>query len=316
MRALGPEGMVAAVRQANFRTTQLGAAGSASTLDHVTCPDVSLDMASVGSAMLFEGAMATGLYTITAITRCPVPGHSYNFASTVQDGCLAFYPPASQVAAMIPGGYANATLTIPEDRFLRSVETCFPEIPAAVLRRANGVRLPAAEFEPIRRLIAAVRSAMDDPEGPLASPQVRAHLEADLLDAFLNALREGWRMRVPPPGIRLGRRYQLLAKARELLNDHRASPLPVASVCAELGLSRRNLEYLFHDLLGISPAAYLKCKRMNEVRAALLRSAPTRGLVKRLALEGGFWHLGHFANDYCKLFGESPVCSLGRHPDR
>jgi AraC-like DNA-binding protein len=314
-RPVGPEALVAAVRDANFRPTQLGAGGAESTLAQVRCPHAALDMVELGPAMLFEGTMSAGHYTITAITRCPTPGHSYTFASAFVDGCIGFYPPGGQVNVMIPKGYANATLTIPRDRFLRAVDTCFPEIPMAMLRHGAGMRVPAAEFGTIRRLVAAVRTAMDDPEQPLASARARTHLEADLLAAFLTALREGCGLLVPPPDIRLGKRYQLLTRARELLDADPTEPVPVTRLCAELGLSRRSLEYLFDDTLGISPAVYFKRRRLNGVRAALLRTEPERGLVKRLALDWGFWHLGHFARDYRNLFGESPVRTLGKCPD-
>ncbi|MCF7674971.1 MAG: helix-turn-helix domain-containing protein [Akkermansiaceae bacterium] len=313
-RTFGPEALVAVVRHANFRATQLGVGDSPSTLAHVRCPQVSLDMLELGSAMLFKGAMAADLYTITAIIRCPTPGHSYNFASAFADGCIGFYPPGGQAEAMIPRGYGNATLTIPGDRFRQAVDTCFPELPAAVLRHGAGMKVPAPEFRAVQRLVEIVRATMADPEQPLASALAREHLEAELMAAFLTALRGGCGLLVPPPDVRIGRRYQLLARARELVDAHLTEPMPIDRLCAELGLSRRSLEYLFNDLLGISPAVYLKRMRLNGVRAALLRSEPERGIVKRLALDWGFWHWGHFSKDYGYLFGESPACTCGKQP--
>jgi AraC family transcriptional regulator, ethanolamine operon transcriptional activator len=34
--------------------------------------------------------------------------------------------------------------------------------------------------------------------------------------------------------------------------------------------------------------------------------------VKKIALDSGFWHLGHFAKDYHALFGENPSETLRR----
>lgn len=313
-RSLGPEALVAAVCNANFRPTQLGAGRSVSTLEHVRCPHAALDMVQLGSAMLFEGTMAANHYSITVITRCPSPGHSYNFASAFRDGYIGFYPPGGQVDVMFPRGYANATLTVPRERFLRAVDTCFPEIPVSMLRHGAGMKAPAAEFKALRRLVAAVRTAMADPARPLASAVARQFLEADLLAVFLTVLRQACGLLAPPRDIRLAKRYQILARARALLDAHPTAPVPVARLCAELRLSRRSLEYLFVDTLGVSPAVYCKCRRLNAVRAALRCAGPERGLVKRLALDWGFWHLGHFAADYRTLFGESPSRTVGKQP--
>jgi len=312
-RAFGPEGLVGVVRHSNLSSIRLGAGGSCTTLAHVRCPHAAVDLVELGSAMLFEGTMPADFYSITAVTRCPAPGHSFNFSSGFVDGFIGFYPPGGQVAAMIPKGYANATLTVPRDRFLRAVGSFCPEIPDPVLRRGAGIKVPAAEFAAIRGLVAAIRAAIDDPDQPLAGTLAAEHLEVDLLAAFLTALQEGL---AQPPDVRLGKRYQLLARARDLLDDHPSEPFPLARLCAELGLGRRSLEYLFNDLLGIGPADYLRRRRLHKVRAALLCAEPERGVIKRLALEWGFWHFGHFNSHYRALFGETPTCTLGRGSGR
>jgi AraC family ethanolamine operon transcriptional activator len=74
-----------------------------------------------------------------------------------------------------------------------------------------------------------------------------------------------------------------------------------------LGVSPATLGEAFHSALGISPHRYLKLRRLNMVRAALLRHerAPQL-LVKSVALAHGFWHLGQFSRDYRDHFGEAP----------
>jgi len=75
-------------------------------------------------------------------------------------------------------------------------------------------------------------------------------------------------------------------------------------------VSERTLGYAFKDVTGISPAAYLRAIRLNRVRRGLLHSAPGQTLVKTIACEHGFWHLGQFSHDYRQLFGQSPSETL------
>jgi hypothetical protein len=48
------------------------------------------------------------------------------------------------------------------------------------------------------------------------------------------------------------------------------------------------------------------------VRQALESAGPEPPLVKTVALDHGFWHLGHFACDYRDLFGETPSETVAR----
>ncbi|MEN9974421.1 MAG: hypothetical protein RLZZ282_427 [Verrucomicrobiota bacterium] len=75
------------------------------------------------------------------------------------------------------------------------------------------------------------------------------------------------------------------------------------------------LEYLLVGLLDVSAGAFPLQSRLHGVRRELLITAPSHGGVKRCALNWGFWHLGRFAADYRRRFGESPKVTLFRAVD-
>lgn len=95
-----------------------------------------------------------------------------------------------------------------------------------------------------------------------------------------------------------------------LSNSHRR--IQLRELCDASGLSRRRVEYLFMDLLGVRASAFLLRMRLQGVRRELLSAEPRHGMVKQHALNWGFRHLGRFAADYQMLFGERPSESLGR----
>ena len=86
----------------------------------------------------------------------------------------------------------------------------------------------------------------------------------------------------------------------------------ISALCESLRISRRSLERAFHDLLGVSPAHHLRLRSLNAVREALLRCRPEPGIITRMAIENGFWHLGRFSLSYRALFGERPIDTLRR----
>ena len=55
---------------------------------------------------------------------------------------------------------------------------------------------------------------------------------------------------------------------------------------------------------------YLKRLRLNGVRRALQRAHKARTRIIDVATAWGFWHMGHFATDYRRMFGEAPSQTL------
>ena len=102
---------------------------------------------------------------------------------------------------------------------------------------------------------------------------------------------------------------QLERRARELVMDRLDEPPTVGTLCEELGVSRRTLQSCFQATWGMGPLVWLNTMRLNAVR----RRLKTASSVTEAATEYGFWHFGHFSNDYQALFGELPSAMLGKH---
>lgn len=102
--------------------------------------------------------------------------------------------------------------------------------------------------------------------------------------------------------------WKIINDTRELVQKHADSPLSVADVCKILGVSRRTLQYCFQNLLDTNPATYLRAERLNGVR----RMLRTTHSVTEAAAHWGFWHFGHFSQEYKKMFGELPSFTYKR----
>lgn len=102
--------------------------------------------------------------------------------------------------------------------------------------------------------------------------------------------------------------WNIIAETRELVRKNADIPISVAEVCLHLGISRRNLQYCFQNVLNTTPIAYLRAERLNGVRAML----KTENSVTEAAAHWGFWHFGHFSQEYKKMFGELPSVTYKR----
>lgn len=105
-------------------------------------------------------------------------------------------------------------------------------------------------------------------------------------------------------------RRRAIRRVEEYLAAHPGEVPPVGLLCQISGVSERTLEYAFRAQLGITPARYLRVRRLNGARSELRSSSPGDARVADVAMRHGFWELGRFAREYRELFGELPSQTL------
>jgi transcriptional regulator GlxA family with amidase domain len=104
-------------------------------------------------------------------------------------------------------------------------------------------------------------------------------------------------------------RAAALKRTLRLVDDPDEASLSVAEICKTVGASWATLERAFADEFGVSPKAYIQAKRLAAVRQELIRSE-SGTLIADVANRWGFWHMGRFAANYRKQFGELPSQTL------
>ena len=81
------------------------------------------------------------------------------------------------------------------------------------------------------------------------------------------------------------------------------------------GVSERTLRRGFRERFRTSPKAYLQAQRLIGVRRRLRASHETTS-ISDIANEWGFWHMGQFAADYRRHFGELPSETVRLNPTK
>jgi AraC-like DNA-binding protein len=91
-----------------------------------------------------------------------------------------------------------------------------------------------------------------------------------------------------------------------------SAPVSIEDVCKQLRASRRTVQNSFQSVAQTTPLNYLRSIRLNAVRRQLLSTRDAQAGVGEVAADWGFAHLGHFAAQYKRLFGESPSATPRR----
>jgi AraC-like DNA-binding protein len=113
------------------------------------------------------------------------------------------------------------------------------------------------------------------------------------------------------PRIRRTRRHELMEAAVRLARDRAHEIHSVKDLSKASGGSERTLRRGFNERFGVSPKNYLQAQRLIGARRDL-RSSGRGTTVSDIANRWGFWHMGQFAADYKRQFGELPSETLQR----
>jgi len=219
-----------------------------------------------------------------------------------------------------PGGEFEGTSFGPFQDWVFTVEDA--QLRSAVDRRF-GVDLPefsgsCGVFRPELRYLRALRQFGCDMvslafrfPGALADVLFRQWLHEELTEKLADVLISAQASaRLASRSLRSHAR--LVRLSEDFLAAHPNRQITLAELVAATDASERTLRNAFHSVVGLSPHAYLKIRRLHQARMWLERSNPRTATVTEVALALGFVHLGNFARDYRRLFGEYPSETLAR----
>ncbi len=97
---------------------------------------------------------------------------------------------------------------------------------------------------------------------------------------------------------------EAVAKAVEIINNQVNKLFSIPQLCALAGVSERTLRNGFKERYKISPTNYIKAVKLNNIRKEIYLNPDRK--ISEIAGEYNFWHMGQFAKDFKKQFGELP----------
>jgi len=204
-----------------------------------------------------------------------------------------FYSPSR----LVMGGIVAPESALPE--WLRGKQ---PDDRARLKPVAPEVMRSAGEFLSMVFALCKQRPAL------LQSENFRKQLRSGVICCLVDILDDG-ESAANAAGSTPLKRWNLVRQAREFLHGAQDGGMDIEQLCRALGVSRRTLQYCFQEQVGMNPVAYLRAQRLNGVRQMLKQGHG----VTDAATAWGFWHFGHFSQEYKKLFGELPSDTLRRY---
>lgn len=268
-------------------------------------PDVLYTYAEFAPGLSMFGATPSGLITFNLME--PTRRRYWMRGHDLDDGMgWAFAEGAELYSVSVPG-FQSHSLSVSEVRIERVAADLEIDLPPPS-KRPEAFPIPAEVLPMVRQSLCELR---DGSETFLVDP-VRDVLRL-LIPCWLRQNARGSRKRVS-----LRSRDMAACRCIELIENQDLQQLPDFVLSDACGVSERTLQYAIQERFGMTPHQFIKAMRLAKARLALRRADHDKDTVGNIATQFGFWHLGRFAAEYRRAFGELPSKTLekGRQPDK
>ena len=232
----------------------------------------------------------------------------------VPKGSMIVYRPGSEIDGASRPGFSVLTLSVAVPLFKTA---CIRAGRSDLVEATHELELVTPDPATLRRFVSALARTARWSSTIAGLSSRKRQLEYRFDDLTAMAIEALASSRPTPKAPSIFRRSLVIRRAVEHLRAHENEPVTVGSLSEAAGVSERTLQYAFVERFDVTPKRYVQAHRLQGVRR-LLRSDSSAARVADIANHFGFWHMGQFAADYRRQFGELPseTLSRGRTTDR
>lgn len=248
-----------------------------------------------------------GLWTFAIMTNTSSPALWRK--REISDEVVMILPPDSEGDVVSRPGYDVYTLSFTEKVLSYTAQIAGFRDPQSLTEGARTLICDRQKMRGLRRKTFQIIGELVDTPPILTSSRLGHYIEFEIARRLLSVLASSRPAASPPPS---RMRDRAVSRAVEHIEENAEEPINLSDLCLITGASERTLRYGFLERYGVSPKTYLQAFRLNGVRSELRRVDPASTKVIDIANNWGFWHMGKFAADYRRLFGELPSETLNR----
>lgn len=170
--------------------------------------------------------------------------------------------------------------------------------------------IQSAQGASVARVIDLICKEADTPGPDGAGPRTEDMLAELFAVTLIESLPHNHSAALKRKGSESGIAPWYVKRVEEYIDLHADKDMRIGDMTAVAGVSERTLYNGFRVWRATSPKSYLKAVRLDRVRTELLGLKAKSRSVSEVAREAGFRHMGNFARDYGKRFGERPSDTL------
>ena len=258
-----------------------------------------------GCSLVQHGTTPRGLRTFALLeAHCSAV---YWFGRRVGPADLLVFPTNGEIEAISHPGFCNHTFSLAEDALAEFFDRAHGPSLSRILDSGPCV-IPLAP-EHLERLRSHLRKISFDQSALKMSLALYDAYRDKLFSILLEILEPAKKAR---PSNRGQARRAVIKRVVDLLQIQLDQRYSLDDLCIVGGVPERTLNETFRKEVGMTPGAFVKGYQLYGAYRDLWHAQPSQVRVVDVANARGFWHMGQFAADYKRLFGERPSDTLRR----
>lgn len=284
---------------ADFR--QLDAEHFKSTMFQAVLGPMLISSARFGCHVDQYGATPAGMRTF-AIANVDSPEMCW-YGQKVGSKYIVSFPADGDIDVFSKPGFGAFTFSFPSELLMTFFEQNGVPLLGEMLDHSN--KAWQATDTQLNRIRFLLNLVVTDRQGNCGH-----YLVEEIKELLLSILLQNIDSNLPKAGISGSKKYQKFKQVVDYINSSDQPILRISELCDASQISIRNIQYLFKQEIGMTPKRFLNGRRLYGVHRDLWQSDPYVTNVSDIANKWDFWHMGQFAADYKKIFGELPSDTL------
>ena len=301
------DGFAEATRGWNLDWRQLDRGRLKADLIRVACPGASILRVAFDRSFLQTGGSPPGMLTFGLLGESVGEIGWYRGRASADN--LLVFKSGGEYDSVSQPDFSAHTLSFSEEHLDRvAAHLDLPVTFASYRQGGFALHIDPLAADDLRLRLRELDRAVAGGAQTTAADWIRHELEHEIPARLIRILST----EPAATSLRIDRRRILAAqKARDYIDAHATEPPTIQEVCQAAGVSWRTLNYVFRDIFGVTPKEYLQATRLDGARKQLRQAGPDT-TIGDVANRWGFWHMGQFAADYKRQFGELPSETLRR----
>jgi AraC-like DNA-binding protein len=278
-------------------------------LNGVYLPNSFVSYLQYGSPVTIRATHARNDYWIQLPIRGQLEVSAGRDRAICDTTCAAILSPARDNFLRVGGEGARLGVNLHWGAMARQLEGLLGEPVDAGVDFSVPIDLTQGYGRNLARQVAAAVTDIEQSGALNWSPITISLFEQFVISTLLDWHPHNYSKRLQRPAASIAPRD--LKRAIDFIEANLGLPITIADIAHASGVSGRTLFKHFQDFRGMPPMRYLRLARLRKARQALQRAQGNQG-VTEIAINYGFSHMGRFAVEYRKHFGESPSDTLAR----
>ncbi len=276
------------------------------TLQQIECDSVFINRITTTRRLEASGTPPPGLRTFGIPTTDCLPFTWRNKNSS--GNTIQIYKPNTELEMITHPFFEAIDISISEDACnILNQQWGLPELDKLIGTREMAVCHPKMMGQLRNTLQAICTTVGDNPDLLKHNINLQNLIKYEVPHLLMQALMtaETQAIKTAP-----AKRSHALKTAVDHIQTTPLDEISLNKFCSNNDINKRTLQRAFIEQYGISPKFYAKAHHLNSVYKKLLHNDAKTTRIADIACSHGFWHMGQFATDYRRHFGELPSETL------